>query len=355
MTFGPGGNLYVAGGAYPMAGVRQYNGTTGAFMDVFASFPNPYTAGIDVAVGPDGKLYVTAQGVASGVYRFDGATGTFVDYFVPAGSGDLFNPFSLTFFPGPSNQPPDCSRAFATPSQLVPPNHRLVTVSVGGVTDPDGDPVAITVTGVTQDEPVDGFGDGDTCPDAVIESDGAVKLRAERAGSGDGRGYVVAFVASDGRGGSCTGTVGVCVPHDQGSKQADVAPSLPSGLHHLDPGDSPNHDAGCVVGDAAFNSLGPCGGRSIIRDVPNPLETMSLGVLEVTRSRVVLQYTLPAASQLDLSVYDLAGRRMANLVNAPQGAGIHQVAWNTSGAARGMYFYRLRAGNTTVTKSILLK
>jgi hypothetical protein len=41
-------------------------------------------------------------------------------------------------------------------------------------------------------------------------------LRAERAGTGDGRVYHVSFTARDGRGGQCGGTVKVCVPHDQG-------------------------------------------------------------------------------------------------------------------------------------------
>jgi len=48
----------------------------------------------------------------------------------------------------------------------------------------------------------------------------SVKLRSERLGNGDGRVYHVAFTASDGRGGRCSGTVTVCVPHDQGHGRA---------------------------------------------------------------------------------------------------------------------------------------
>jgi len=39
-----------------------------------------------------------------------------------------------------------------------------------------------------------------------------VLLRAERAGTGNGRVYQVSFFADDGRGGTCTGTGGVTVP-----------------------------------------------------------------------------------------------------------------------------------------------
>lgn len=42
-----------------------------------------------------------------------------------------------------------------------------------------------------------------------------ILLRAERAGTGNGRVYVVHFTASDGQGGNCSGTVKVGVPHSK--------------------------------------------------------------------------------------------------------------------------------------------
>ena len=76
----------------------------------------------------------------------------------------------------------------------------------------------MTVTTVTQDEALNGTGDGDTAPDAALVTGKAnqVQLRAERSGNGDGRVYRVSFTVSDGKGGSCSGTVYVGVPHDQG-------------------------------------------------------------------------------------------------------------------------------------------
>ena len=116
------------------------------------------------------------------------------------------------------NDAPVCTAATVTPSAMWPPNHSMHEVTVGGVTDPDGDPVTVTITGVTQDEPVNGLGDGDTAPDAQAGSaPNKVLLRAERAGGGDGRVYTVAFTASDGQGGTCSGTVNVGVPRDRGN------------------------------------------------------------------------------------------------------------------------------------------
>ena len=53
-----------------------------------------------------------------------------------------------------TNQFPVCSAAQANPAALWSPNHQFVPIVVMGVTDPDGDSLTITVTGVTQDEPV---------------------------------------------------------------------------------------------------------------------------------------------------------------------------------------------------------
>jgi hypothetical protein len=112
------------------------------------------------------------------------------------------------------NQPPSCEGARPTLASLWPPDHTLVAVGITGVSDPDQNPVTITIEGVRQDEPVKGLGDGDTSPDAVLQGV-TVRLRAERAGRGDGRVYHVAFRAEDGHGGQCRGEVTVGVPRDR--------------------------------------------------------------------------------------------------------------------------------------------
>jgi hypothetical protein len=114
----------------------------------------------------------------------------------------------------PENTPPDCTKGTVTPARLWPPNHTLQTVVLAGITDPDGDPVTVTVTGITQDEPTGGLGDGDTAPDGYGAGTPSPQVRAERSGLGNGRVYKIAFTASDGKGGTCAGSVTVGVPHD---------------------------------------------------------------------------------------------------------------------------------------------
>ena len=92
-----------------------------------------------------------------------------------------------------------------------------MTVTVSGAIDPDGDTVTLTIDSVTQDELLNGTGDGDTSPDAVKgATSNTVQLRAERDGSGNGRVYRLRVSADDGRGGTCGKTVTVGVPHDKG-------------------------------------------------------------------------------------------------------------------------------------------
>ena len=125
----------------------------------------------------------------------------------------------------PDNQAPDCSAAVASIDTIWPPNHKFGSISVLGVTDPDGDPVTITIDSIFQDEPVDAFGDGRFAPDGAGVGGSTAYVRAERSGtkkvSGNGRVYHIGFTADDGNGGACSGEVLVGVPHDQNTAPID--------------------------------------------------------------------------------------------------------------------------------------
>jgi PKD repeat protein len=110
------------------------------------------------------------------------------------------------------NDPPVCTAAQVDTPESWPPNHVMVALQLTGFTDVDGDAVTVEATSVRQDEPINSVADGDTSPDATLSP---LQIRSERSGQGDGRVYHIGFRASDGRGGTCTGTVRVCVQHDQ--------------------------------------------------------------------------------------------------------------------------------------------
>ncbi len=68
----------------------------------------------------------------------------------------------------------------------------------------------------------------------------------------------------------------------------------------------------------------------------------------------LVRFTLPAGADVKLDVYDVAGRHVANLVNAYQGAGDHEVAWDGGHAASGVYFARLVSASGTARATVLL-
>jgi len=238
----------------------------------------------------------------------------------------------------------DCGKARAVPSQLWPPNHALVPVTIAGVIGPSNSPVTIAVTGVTQDEPVNDVGDGNTCPYALL-TNGAVQLRAERSGKGNGRVYTISFTATS-QGGACNGSVTVCVPHDQSQAPAAVAGD-PNALR---PSSRMLVDEACVDDGLKINSLGPCPPKGH-GESPTGV-TLTAGPR--TGGTVSLEYFLPAASEVTIALYDIAGRRVAALARAPQGAGAHQVTLGLPSLANGMYFARMQADGVVLSKSVLI-
>ncbi len=122
-----------------------------------------------------------------------------------------------------TNNAPDCSQAAASPDSLWPPNHKAVDIAIMGITDPDGDPITLTITTIEQDEPVNGVADGNTSPDGFGVGTAQAQVRSERSGQGNGRIYEIGFDAEDGQGASCTGIVLVgVVPHDQGQGSTPI-------------------------------------------------------------------------------------------------------------------------------------
>jgi len=67
-----------------------------------------------------------------------------------------------------------------------------------------------------------------------------------------------------------------------------------------------------------------------------------------------IEFDLPVEASVDLSVYDVLGRRIARLASGRIPAGRHQVRWDAARLAGGVYFYRLRAGAFNATRRMVL-
>lgn len=68
----------------------------------------------------------------------------------------------------------------------------------------------------------------------------------------------------------------------------------------------------------------------------------------------VISYHLPMSSRVNLRVYDMLGREVAELVNEVQVSGSHEVTFDASSLSSGMYFYRIEAGDFTATNRMTL-
>jgi hypothetical protein len=67
-----------------------------------------------------------------------------------------------------------------------------------------------------------------------------------------------------------------------------------------------------------------------------------------------INYAVPEQSDVRIEVYNVIGRRVATLVNREMAPGNYTVNFDASSLSSGMYFYRLKAGSTLLTKKMTL-
>ncbi len=70
--------------------------------------------------------------------------------------------------------------------------------------------------------------------------------------------------------------------------------------------------------------------------------------------RTTIRFQLPEATQVKLTIFDVNGRLVADLVNGMRQAGYHEVTWDASGLASGMYICRVQAGDFTGLQKMML-
>jgi len=67
-----------------------------------------------------------------------------------------------------------------------------------------------------------------------------------------------------------------------------------------------------------------------------------------------ISFALPKDSHVSLKLYDLLGREVQSLVDESLTAGYHQVTFDGSSLATGVYLYRMTSGSFTASKKLLL-
>jgi hypothetical protein len=82
---------------------------------------------------------------------------------------------------------------------------------------------------------------------------------------------------------------------------------------------------------------------ALFQNYPNPFNPST-----------TINYELPKSSEVRLSVFDILGREVSVLVNERREAGVHEVKFDSSNLASGVYFYRLQAGNFVQSKKLVI-
>ncbi len=212
-----------------------------------------------------------------------------------------------------ANDAPVCTGAYPAESSLWPPNHKLKSIQILGISDPDGDPLDIAVQCIRQDEPLNSTGDGNTDVDASGIGSDTAQVRAERKQNGNGRVYRVNFSATDPLGARCLGQVSVGVPKNKKSTAVDDGP-----IYHS----SPDNVADCDRGIGEILSIDSTPPRTVYLNEP-------------------FLYTVQVSSNQPQAVIHYA------LTQAPDGAGIDaltgEISWQPS--ALGDYTFIVRASS----------
>lgn len=240
------------------------------------------------------------------------------------------------------------------PTSIWPPNGKYTTLTIADFVQSVSDngvqlPIeSVYILKATSDEEENaiGNGDGNTLEDILIVDCSTINLRAERAGSEDGRVYKVYLAAQDYSGNMTTVVYSIGVP--KSVKEIAVA--------------------GVAKYEVVSNCLPPQINAFMLSDnksVSQQTESIPTEfVLEQNypnpfNPETIIRFSIPEASHVNIKIYDALGREVVSLIDNYFTAGIYNTVWNSkdrngSNVSSGIYFYRIQAGNFVNVKKMLL-
>jgi flagellar hook assembly protein FlgD len=87
---------------------------------------------------------------------------------------------------------------------------------------------------------------------------------------------------------------------------------------------------------------------SLLPNYPNPFNPST-----------TISFSLPARGKVTLTVYDITGRKVRELISGQVNAGMHSVVWEGKdergkGVSSGVYLSRLESDDKVITRKMLL-
>ncbi|MCW8823646.1 MAG: T9SS type A sorting domain-containing protein, partial [Ignavibacteriaceae bacterium] len=67
-----------------------------------------------------------------------------------------------------------------------------------------------------------------------------------------------------------------------------------------------------------------------------------------------INFTLPYQTKVRINVYDIMGRKVAELINEKKSAGTYEVNFEAKNLSSGVYVYQLEYPNQVISKKMLL-
>ncbi len=99
----------------------------------------------------------------------------------------------------------------------------------------------------------------------------------------------------------------------------------------------------CVLSGTGEENLGTPNTYALSQNYPNPFNPST-----------TISFVLPRADEMTLRVFDLLGRQVSDLRLGKLEAGAHNVRFDGTDVASGIYFYTLSSPNFTATRKMLL-
>lgn len=112
---------------------------------------------------------------------------------------------------------------------------------------------------------------------------------------------------------------------------------------------------GCVINDTLYGDT-----TNIITSIKDLLEYIPThfrlyqNYPNPFNPTTIIKYQLPEESHVVITLYDMLGREVAELVNKQQAAGYYEFSFDGSELSSGMYIYKITAGSFTDSKKLLL-